>query len=268
MCWVNNIGMPINLIQQEKDGAEEPVSSKSKEKTGWFASLLLERKKSSGEDGAKKQDSPKQGNLAKAQVAARKPFFKRLFSSGSENNGLDISLMPEKVIIIPRIIYSRTLILIAALTVIITVFTITWLYFDWHFEKIKNEIEKIDREMKLVEVQTLPFLVFRDEVAELEANAARTEKILNDHIYWTKFFGLLEKYTTADVYFGDFSADTTGIVRLDSVGRDLISIARQIVVFSQAADFIKEVSVSDVAKTPLGIKATFSLVLANNVFKR
>lgn len=250
--------MPINLIQQEED------DEKPKEKTGWFTSLLLEKRKSSGEEEEKKENSPKK----KEPGAEKTSPFKRFFSSKGEDNGLDISLMPEKVVIIPRIIYSRTLVLIAVLIVIATAFSIIWLYSGWHFEKIKNGIEEIEREMKLVEVQTLPLLAIRNEVAELEANAVRAEKILNNHIYWTKFFGLLEKYTTADVYFGDFSANTSGIVRLDSVGRDLISIARQIVVFSQAEDFVKEVSVSDVAKTPIGIKATFSLVLASDVFKR
>ncbi len=242
-------------FQKEKD-FQESKSSRPVEKTGLFGSLFKKKEKSSGKDGIKEN-----GSIIKESI------FKN-FSFSPENNDMEISLMPEKAIIIPRIIHSRNLLLIAAFIIVINIFTISWLYLDWHFEKIGNEVDRIEREMQSIEAQSMSFLSARDEIIALEDNASRTENILNDHIYWTKFFSLLEKYTTADVFFGDFSADTSGIIRLDSLCRDLISVARQFVVFSQAPDFVKEVDVSDVVNAPTGIKATFNLVLVDDVFKK
>lgn len=233
-------------------GLQESKSAAGK-KTGFFNSFFKKTKKIADEE--------------LNEETRKKPFFK---SSNQipESGDLEISLMPEKTMIIPRIIHSRSLLLIAAIIVIINIFSISWLYFDWHFEKIKDEVEKTKREMQLVEAQSISLLDVKDEIAVLEKNANRAESILNNHIYWTKFFGLLEKYTTADVFFKDFSADTSGIIHLNSVGRDLISLAKQFVVFSQASDFVKEVNISDVVNMPKGVKATFTLVLANGVFKR
>jgi len=229
-------------------GLPEP-ESESISKAGLFNSIFKKKKK--GPEGEREKQS----------------IFKS-FDQVPESGDLSISLMPEKAVIIPRIVHSRILILITALIVIVIVFAVSWLYVDWHFDKIKNEVEEIDREIQITEAQSFPLLKVRDEVATLEKNAGRAEDILDNHVYWTKFFGLLEKYTTADVYFNDFSADTSGLLRLDSVCRDLISVAKQFVVFSQASDFVKEVDISDVAKAPNGIKATFTLVLVDDVFKR
>ncbi|MDD4996393.1 MAG: hypothetical protein PHW15_02920 [Patescibacteria group bacterium] len=222
-------------------------SSDTVKKTGLFKSLFKKRKT---EEKLKKESVLK--NLKQT----------------SDNGDLGISLMPAKAIIIPRIVHSRSLFLIAAIIVIINIFIITWLYLDWHFEKIENAVAEIEREIQFMKTQSLSLLNVRDEIAVLEKNAARAESILNNHIYWTKFFSLLEKYTISDVFFNDFTADTSGIIRLDSVGRDLISIAKQFVIFSQAPDFVKQVDVSDVVNTVNGIRATYTLVLEDNVFKR
>jgi len=185
-----------------------------------------------------------------------------------EESSIDISLMPRETIIIPRLVRSRSLLLFAFLVIIITIFILIWLYSNWYFENIKEQVRVTQREMTLVEAQSRPYFKIRDEIANLEKQAARTEKILNEHVYWTKFFSLLEKYTLAEIYFGDFKADTKGEVKLNAVGKNLLSIAQQMVTFSEAKDFVKEIKVSEVGQTPTGIKAVFTLVLADGVFKK
>ena len=220
-----------------------------------------EEKKSLTEEEIKKLSEK---NLRKKKGAVEKS----LLGDEIQTRSLDISLMPKKSAIIPRIIRSRLLILITSFVIIIPAFVLVWLYTNYHFEKMRNEVMVVEREMQFLKAKSEPLLKIRDEIMNLEVQSARTEKILKDHIYWTKFFSLLETYTVPDVYFGDFTADTSGVVRLDVVGRDLISIARQIIAFSQARDFVKEVTASNVGKISKGITASFSLVLEDKVFKK
>ncbi len=182
--------------------------------------------------------------------------------------GLGISLIPKKTVVIPRIVRSRYLLFFAALAVILAVFILIWLYADWHFEQIETEVERIERQMQFSQARSASLLGVRDEITALEAKAARTENILNNHIYWTKFFSLLETHTIPDIYYNDFSAGTSGTITLDVLAQDLISVARQIIVFTKATDFVKELDVSGIAMSPIGITASFNLVLVDDIFHK
>ncbi|MBU4369510.1 hypothetical protein KKG58_01970 [Patescibacteria group bacterium] len=241
-------------------------------KKSWLSLIFKKKKKFLAEK--KEQESLSEEEIKKLseknleKKEKKGSVEKSLLIDEIQTGSLDISLMPEKTAIIPRIIRSRLLILITALAVIVPAFVLVWLYTDYHFEKMRNEVMIIEREMQFLKAQSEPLLNIRDEIMNLEIQAARAEKILNDHIYWTKFFSLLETYTIPDVYFGDLTADTSGIIRLDAMGRNLIDIAEQFIVFSQAADFAKEVTASNISKNPNGIGASFGLVLNDNVFKK
>lgn len=260
---------------EPKPGDQEinPLASEGKPlKKSWLSSIFKKEKKPLA-----KPEEPKPLSEEEIKKLSEKNLEKKekkgsversLLSDEIQTGSLDISLMPEKAAIIPRIIRSRLLILIASLAIIVPAFVLIWLYTDYHFEKIRNEVIMMEREMQFLKARSESLLKVRDEIMDLEIQAALAEEILNNHIYWTKFFSLLETYTIPDIYFGDFTADTNGIIRLDAMGRDLITIAQQFTVFSQAEDFVKEVTASNIAKTPEGIRASFGLVLDENVFKK
>ena len=259
-----------------KQPGDENVNSLAPEKKplkkSWLGSIFKKEKKPLTETEEQEPLSEEEIKKLSEKNLERKEkkgsVEKSLLSDESQIGSLDISLMPEKAVIIPRIIRSRLLILIAALAVIVPAFILVWLYTDYHFEKMRNEVMTMEREMQFLKAQSGSLLKVRDEIMNLETQAARAEEILNDHIYWTKFFSLLEAYTIPNLYFSDFTADTSGIIRLDAMGRDLIDIAQQIIVFTQAEDFAKEVTASNIALTPEGIRASFSLLLNDNVFKK
>jgi len=255
----------MNLMEMEKN-EKEPLLNKNKQVKG-FGSILKNKVFSKKANDFVALDEFPQKTVEKE----KKKFFSQRNKKNEEIqplSGLEISLMPEESMIIPRLVRSRSLILFAYLFVILSIFVLIWLYINWHFQKIAFQVVEVEREMQFIKAQSNSFFSLRDEIADLEQKATRTENILNNHIYWTKFFDLLEEYTVPDVYFGDFKANTDGRIILNGSGKDLLSIAQQIVVFSQATDFVKEVSTSGIAKTPIGIKADFNLVLADNVFKK
>ncbi|MDA2922903.1 hypothetical protein MYX07_06600 [Patescibacteria group bacterium AH-259-L07] len=183
-----------------------------------------------------------------------------------EEGGFDISLIPSRLMVIPRTVRSSFFLFIAALVTVSTIFGLVWAYTDWHFGKTALRIHEFQGEMQLLEVKSTFFLETRDEITSLENKAARVENILNNHIYWTKFFSLLETYTIPNVYFGDFSATTSGGIHLDVVAKDLTALATQLVSFKTAHDFVKEAEVSGIRKIPDGIAASFDLALVDDVF--
>jgi len=241
-------------------------------KKSWLGSIFKKEKKSLAKAEEQKplsEEEIKRLSEKNLEKKERKGSVEKSLLSGETRTGsLDISLMPKKAVIIPRIIRSRLLILIAALAVIIPTFVLIWLYTDYYFEKMRNEVMTMEREMQFLKARSEPLLKIRDEIANLEVQAARAEEILNNHIYWTKFFSLLETYTVPRVYFEDFAADTAGLIRLEAKGKGLLDIAEQYIVFFEATDFVKEVTVSNVTKVQKGIAASFGLVLDDNVFKK
>ena len=178
----------------------------------------------------------------------------------------EISLMPVRAVIIPRLVRDRFIIFLAGVIVILTIFGISWAYINWHFEKLGMKVDQFRFQMKTVEAQISPLLKTRNEMAKLESKVSKIEGILAGHIYWTKFFELLETYTIPDVYFGDFSADTNGTICLTATAKTLISAARQLVAFQNAQDFVKSARVSNVGFTPAGISFSIDLTLIEGVF--
>lgn len=204
----------------------------------------------------------------KAEKTDEKKKEKSKTEMAGQDREIEISLMPGKAIVIPRIIRSRFLIFIATLVTVLTIAFVIWLYTNWHFEKIGAEVERIKGEIQLLTGKSSFYFETRDKIAGLEEKARKVESILNNHIYWTKFFKLLEAYTIPDIYYGDFSADTSGMIHLNATARNLLSAARQYIAFSEASDFVKEVKASGVKKIPNGISLSFDLVLVDGVFKK
>ena len=92
-----------------------------------------------------------------------------------------------------------------------------------------------------------------DKNAFLEKKMLAIKGLLDDHIYWSKFFDELEKYTLDKVYYTDFNADTGGELLLPAVAQGVTvaeryqTIAEQLTAFEQADDFVKTVTIENVA---------------------
>ncbi len=179
-----------------------------------------------------------------------------------------ISLMPKKVVVIPRIVKSRFFLFMASLIIILTIFSVVWLYTDLHFEKVENQVHRIRGEIRLLEGKTASYLGLRDRINNLNKKANTVDEILDNHIYWTKFFALLEKYTIPNVYFKDFSGQYNQPIHLQATAKDLPSLARQLISFRKADDFIKEVKLSGIGKSSGGVAGVFDLVLVKDAFNK
>lgn len=237
--------------------AEEPILSETEEKT---------KKEEQGERGEK---SPKFSFFSRFFARGGFAFGGKKEEAAEQPSGsLEISLMPERAVVIPRIIRERTLVLISVVVILGTAISLINLYINWHFEKLKTETEKLKIDSELMAARSNPYLEMRDKMIDLVKKQNRVKDILANHVYWTKFFSLLETYTIPEVYYKDFSADTSGAIHLAAVGKNLISVAKQIVAFSNAQDFVRKVEVGGIVQTTEGIDFTVKLDLADGVFLR
>ena len=95
---------------------------------------------------------------------------------------------------------------------------------------------------------------------------------LDGKFYWSNFFDLLEKYTLDGVYYTNLSADTSGQLVLPGVASDYETLSKQLAVFNNATDFVKEVKIgntqlySEGKAGVIGVSFQLRLLLAEHVF--
>ncbi|MFH1366937.1 MAG: hypothetical protein ABIH38_03015 [Patescibacteria group bacterium] len=161
-----------------------------------------------------------------------------------EDQSFLVNLLPEELVSReePRkkIINLSLIVLGAALLVALS-------YFALFFYQ-KNLVEKTDnakKERLAVEDQIKKREEEQKKTIELKQRIDNIKSLLGTHIYWTKFFEKLEKYTLPDVYYtGAFNASTTGTISLKATAPDFETVSQQLVVFKNAPDFIQSVSIT------------------------
>ncbi len=133
-------------------------------------------------------------------------------------------------------------------------------------EANRASITAIDRQLADFETEKRNALAFHSA-------ALQGLTLLDQHVYWTKFFSGLEKYTVDSVYFRSINADHTGRLALTATGLDFRSVSRQLLAFAQAKDFVKSVSITAASlqgaesSSPL-VDFTVTVTLADGVFLR
>jgi len=214
----------------------------------------------------KKKKKPKM-NLANFWRNIKSVFtVSRKKSEPKRERKSTISLMPASGLIIPRVIRDKFLVLIAGLTVTLLIFAVVHLYAGWYFEQKAYQVSRYLYRLDTVGVQVQSLMKTREEMVKTENKVVRAKNILDHHIYWTKFFALLEKYTINNVSYDNFRADTSGTITLSGSTKDLVSMARQMIAWQNAPDFIKSTNYPNVNLVPDGVHFSLNLELVDDVF--
>lgn len=178
--------------------------------------------------------SSKPSRAAKASASAGapgQPAAKEETGGGLNLSGLRVSLMPSELEGKAPPDIGRGLLILAFVLVIETVIIGAAYFFT-----ARAVDARVARQAALqVQIDELDKAVVAQEAAAKEAasyngqvNAAK--EALDNHLYWTKFFALLESKTRPTVKYLNFSGDAdTGTVTLDAVGRTYRDVAEQIV---------------------------------------
>lgn len=87
---------------------------------------------------------------------------------------------------------------------------------------LKNDYEIVSQNVKNIKAQAEEVMVFKDKLAV-------SQKMIDNHIYWTNFFTWLEKNTLSSVSYGSgFSGDITGAYNFGATTKNYSDISWQV----------------------------------------
>lgn len=118
---------------------------------------------------------------------------------------------------------------------------------------IDRQITAKQTEIIRLNEKVASYKIMKDRNIDLQQKLLAIKGLHDEHIYWTNFFKLLEKYTLDGVQFTNFSADIGGEFSLPAIAGSYEEAAKQIVVLRQATDFIKDVKVDRVSLRNSGL---------------
>ncbi|PJE58476.1 MAG: hypothetical protein COU81_00555 [Candidatus Portnoybacteria bacterium CG10_big_fil_rev_8_21_14_0_10_36_7] len=204
----------------------------------------------------------------------------------AQKSKLDINLIPQELLFRKYPKSSQQIISIL-LAIILPALMITAIYtlIDQQQKDLANKTTKLNQDKENLITYISQFKNLQDKNIRLQDKLLVINKLLQKHIYWTKFFSLLERYTLDDVYYTEFTADTSGKFSLPAVATigsgstieakiadSYRQAAQQITAFKKAADFVSQVQVSDLEvfsdnKSGIkGVKFEINLALKDGVF--
>lgn len=114
----------------------------------------------------------------------------------------------------------------------------------WYEVQIGTQVKATEAQITQLTAAIAGYEQFRLEGEALQAQIKTVEAALGRHFYWTKIFERLEHYTIPEVYYTSFTASVDGSLTLTAVGRDYQSVARQLVAFQAASDFVASVTIT------------------------
>lgn len=138
-----------------------------------------------------------------------------------------------------RIIYAEV---IVCLIIIISVYSYL-VFSQW---KMGDEGKKLQQEIINTDDQIVAFKREQKDLVDIQKKLIYIKDLAAKHVYWTKFFALLEKYTLPDVYFNDFGVSTDKGISLKCTAKDSKAMVRQVIAFQNAKDFIAGMEVNDI----------------------
>ena len=158
---------------------------------------------------------------------------------------MDVNLIPEELAELPADDLPKKIFASSAIIVtIIVLLVVAYCGIIFYQGKIISQAESLRAEIKSLDAKIAIYEKDKAASLRLQEKFRLITSLLNKHVYWTQFFAKLEKYTVSDVYYTNFSMAGTQKLVLAAVGADYESVARQILAFQQADDFIADVEVA------------------------
>lgn len=173
-----------------------------------------------------------------------------------ENNKIDrieINLIPDNVSTIPvqinKMIRSGFI-----FGVSITIIFLTYLGIYLYGKSSEKKVEDIREENAKLEQQYTSYKKSLEDIKNTKQNLDEIIKLLDSHIYWTKFFNLLEENTIPEVFYYNFTGDTSGQMTLNAITDSYLNVSRQMIAFKNADNFVDSISVNNASANKLKIK--------------
>lgn len=234
-------------------------SSKEKKDSGFFS--FLKKKEEPKKDIVTKAAAPsaksnggKQSLNKAAKEGKSAPEPKEKQPKEELLSPLEVNLMPEELVAIPRE-EAKNKVWLLVFIIFISIFLITLFYIGltWYELRINNQIKNIDLKINKIEKEIAEREQGKEEILALQRKLKAIEGLFENHIFWTDFFALLEKYTIPEVYFSNFSSDIEGSVVLSATTDSYKNVARQLVALEAADDFAENVYITSASAQVLAV---------------
>jgi Tfp pilus assembly protein PilN len=162
-----------------------------------------------------------------------------------EKMAVDVNLMPKESVTEKTwsAAGSSTFIIVAVISILLVTagyFSIVYLQKNLEQKMSLQQVELNDLNRQIGD-----FVTKEKENNHVAQKVTAIKKLMMDKIIWSSFFKLLEKYTLDGVYFTSLSADTSGVLVLPGVANDYSVLAKQLAVFRDAVEFVKDVKISN-----------------------
>lgn len=179
---------------------------------------------------------------------SQKPKKEKKKRPEKDESVLELNLIPEELnkyseSELPRRLFKSGLAIFLTLLAIIG----AYLGITWYQLNINSQIEGLGETIASVNQTIAEEEAIRNNSEDLQQRLAALESLLDKHVYWTNFFEQLEKNTLPQVYYLNFAMTGTDRLILSAVTDSYSSVAKQIVAFEQADDFVQDVKVSGAA---------------------
>ncbi|MCF7906551.1 hypothetical protein K9L04_01300, partial [Patescibacteria group bacterium] len=182
-----------------------------------------------------------------------KPEEEINFIKENEKDRIEINLIPDNVSTIPvqinKMIKSG-FIFGFSITIIFLIYLGIYLY----GQSSEKKVEDIRAENTKLEQQYKSYKESLEDIKNTKQNLDEIIKLLDSHIYWTKFFNLLEENTIPEVFYYNFTGDTSGQMTLNAITDSYLSVSRQMIAFKNAENFVDSISVNNASANKLKIK--------------
>jgi len=223
----------INELNDEKEIEEEPEE-------------ISESEEENSEENYNKKEKKKTQKKEKSEEEIN-------FIKENEKDRIEINLIPDNVSTIPiqinKMIKSG-FIFGFSITIIFLIYLGIYLY----GQSSEKKVEDIRAENTKLEQQYKSYKESLEDIKNTKQNLDEIIKLLDSHIYWTKFFNLLEENTIPEVFYYNFTGDTSGQMTLNAITDSYLSVSRQMIAFKNAENFVDSISVNNASANKLKIK--------------
>lgn len=157
---------------------------------------------------------------------------------------LDVDLIPRDLSGKPDLELKKKLFKSGSIVFLsLIIISLGYLGITWYKLRILQQKKAMEEEISLLNIQIAGYESEKSGALKIQDRVKIVRQLLDHHIYWTKFFETLQKHTLKDVYYVNFAMTGQDRLVISAVAKDYESIAKQLVAFEEANDFIKNVKI-------------------------
>lgn len=187
----------------------------------------------------------KETKTSPEKVKTNKKSAYHLAPKIEKGNNVNVNFIPGELAPSNNLIFGEIRFLI--ISILIPIFIVSACYIVLLFlqDQANKQMKIKQTELSVLEKSIGNFLIKEKQHNIFSSRLLAIKKIFNEKKVWSNFFNYLEKYTLDGVYFTNLSADTSGVLVLPGIADNYSVLAKQLAVFNNADDFLKDFKISN-----------------------